>query len=141
MTRRPYSARERERVWSACCIDAQGRVSFCPTCNICGLPVRPGDDWDISHVGAPAALGGTSVGVAHRKHNREHGAKTVTPMVAKAKRQQRRHLGITGPGLSSRPLPGGRNSGAKKTFANGVVERKSQAELYRETMQKRKIPS
>lgn len=141
MTRRPYSARERERIWSASCIDAQGRVSFCATCNICGLPVRPGARWEISHTGAPAALGGVSVGVAHFRCNQDHGHSIIAPMVAKAKRQYRKHNGIVSPGMSSRPLPGGRNSGAKKTFANGVVERKSQAELYRETMAKRKIPS
>jgi hypothetical protein len=65
-----------------------------PTCNICPFLVLPWHAWDVSHEGAPHALGGTKVGIAHRRCNRIHGAKVVTPMVAKAKRQYDKHRGI-----------------------------------------------
>lgn len=66
----------------------------CPICNLCDTPVQIGQPWDESHIGAPAALGGDTVGIAHRKCNRDHGAKVVTPFVAKAKRMRRRHIGV-----------------------------------------------
>ena len=69
----------------------------CPICNLCDTPVTPGQPWDESHVGAPAALDGHDTGIAHRKCNRDHGAKVVTPFVAKAKRMRRRHIGIQKP--------------------------------------------
>ena len=93
-----YRARYRERVWRASCVDCDGRHTIYPYCNLCGQPVRPGDLWDVSHEGAPAALGGRKVGVAHRACNQHHNHTEVTPMVAKAKRQHRRHIGASGPG-------------------------------------------
>jgi hypothetical protein len=112
------SAKYRELLWLAC-LDDLGRVH----CNLCGLPVEAGSRWHDSHVGAPKALGGRTVGVAHDTCNLEHGSQVVTPMVAKAKRQFRKHNGITGPGLGKRPMPGGRRSKWKKKMDGSVVLR------------------
>lgn len=49
-----------------------------PLCNLCGLPVYPGDSWDESHFPVPKSLGGTETGIAHMRCNRDHGAKIVT---------------------------------------------------------------
>jgi hypothetical protein len=112
------SPRYRELLWIACRTDS-GAVH----CNLCSMEVIPGDDWDESHLGAPSALAGRTVGIAHRACNRRHGAEVVTPAVAKAKRQHRNHVGITGPGLSRNPLPGGRRSKYKKKMNGEVVLR------------------
>jgi len=124
--------RRREQVWNA----SKGSSGLV-FCNICGGTVIPGDHWDISHVGAPAALGGSSVGVAHRACNRKDGAKEVTPFVAKAKRLWRNYFGISGPGLGAKPLPAGRHSKMKKKLTGEVVERRSQIELHHDAMARR----
>lgn len=126
-----YKARQRERIFAASCVDGDGRPAPRPTCNLCHLPVFAGDEWDISHVGAPAALGGTAVGIAHRECNRLHNNEVVTPAVAKAKRQHRKHFGITGPGRGPSPMPCGRNSKRSKSMSGEVVPRQSQAEKFR----------
>jgi hypothetical protein len=122
----------RELLWLACLNDC-GQV----ICNLCGAPVKCGEAWDESHIGAPKALGGKTVGVAHHKCNLDHGAQVVTPMVAKTKRIARKHLGISGKGLGSRPMPGGRRSKQSKTIQNGVVTRQSQAEKHQAAMARR----
>jgi hypothetical protein len=124
-----HSPKYREMLWLAC-LDDMGKV----ICNLCGMPVRCGDDWDESHIGAPAALGGRTVGIAHRRCNQQDGHDNVTPRVAKAKRQKRKHLGIAGPGLSDTPMPGGKRSKLKKTIRGRVVPRQSQSELYKAAM-------
>jgi hypothetical protein len=128
-----HSPKYRELLWQACANENGGSV----ICNLCEREVIAGDDWDQSHAGTPSALGGRTVGIAHRRCNREHGSSVVTPMVAKAKRQRRNHLGITGPGLGAASLPCGRNSGFKKTMRGEVVERISQSRAHREMMAKR----
>jgi hypothetical protein len=125
------SLRGRELLWLSC-LDHDGTVR----CNLCGGPVRCGEDWHVSHVGAPKCLGGTSTGVAHAKCNRDHNHQVVTPMVAKAKRQWRRHNGISGPGLGSRPMAGGKRSDISKGF-RGVVARQTQADKHRRAMARR----
>jgi hypothetical protein len=112
------SPRFRELVWLAS-LNHCGQV----ICNICGGAVKCGEPWDVSHVGVPKAWGGDSGGIAHRQCNHDHGAKVVTPMVAKAKRQRRKHLGIAGNGLSTRPMPCGRNSDFKRTMRGAIVRR------------------
>ena len=124
-----HSPKYREMLWVAC-LDDMGKV----LCNLCGMPVRCGDDWDESHVGAPAALGGVTVGIAHRRCNQQDNHQNITPMVAKTRRQKRKHLGIAGPGLTDRPMPCGKRSKQKKTFRNGVVKRQSQSELHKAAM-------
>lgn len=128
--------RYRELLWRACCIPADPAPDGVVVCNLCFMPVEPGSEWDESHVGAPAALGGKEVGIAHRRCNQLDNNANVTPMVAKAKRQKRNHLGITSPGLSETPLPFGKRSKMKKTFRMGVIPRVSQSEAHRELMAK-----
>lgn len=127
-----HSSKYRELLWQACANDGEGHV----LCNICGLEVIPGDAWHESHVGAPAALGGNSVGIAHAKCNLEDG-RQVTSFVAKTKRMKRNHLGITGPGLGASPMAAGRRSRISKKLNGEVVVRKSQSEKHREMMERR----
>lgn len=91
-----------------------------PACNLCPHPIKPGDSWDVSHEGAPAALNGTRVGLAHRRCNRIHGATVVTPMVAKAKRTGDKFLDIK---RSRHPLPGGRDDRVKRTISGMLIDR------------------
>ena len=107
-----------------------------PRCELCECPIGPGQDWDISHGHAPAALGGDPSGIAHRRCNREDGAKYVTPLVAKAKRMARAHKGCT---RSATPLPCGRNSRWRKRMDGSVVPRQSQSEMLAETLARRRI--
>lgn len=124
MIRRRLSPKGREELWKSEAQKAReaGRGEY-PICNLCGFSVLPGRLWDESHSGVPHAFGGTAVGIAHRRCNRQHGAKIVTPMVAKAKRQWRLSVGISEPGLSETPLPGGRFDRLKKKLNGRVVER------------------
>lgn len=131
------SARYREQVWNASCVDGDGKPSVRPTCNLCGLPVFAGDAWDVSHVGAPAALDGIDVGVAHRLCNRRDNNLVVTPMVSKVKRVLRKHIGADAPGLGPDRLAGGRRSPLKKTFRHGVVPRRSGSEKHAALMAER----
>ena len=111
------SARERAEVWERAFAEGNGRVY----CNLCSGEVHTGEEWEISHVGAPAALGGTDMGVAHKPCNRRHGLAYVIPMVAKTKRMRRKHIGAAGPGITDTPLPAGRQSSIIKKL-NGKVE-------------------
>ena len=94
-----------------------------PSCNLCGGDVLPGEAWDVSHFPVPAALGGTDVGVAHLRCNRDHGAKIVSPMVAKVKRVRQKHIGARERGKGSRPMPCGRRSPWLKKLSGEVVRR------------------
>lgn len=91
-----------------------------PACNLCPHPILPGQLWDESHVGAPKALGGTDVGIAHRRCNRIHGAQVVVPMVAKAKRTDDKFRDIK---RSRNPLPGGRDDRIKRTLSGMLIDR------------------
>ena len=93
-----------------------------PDCNLCHLPIRAGEMWEESHLGRPAALGGTDSGVGHKRCNRIHGAKVVTPMVAKAKRTGDKFLDIK---RSHQPMQGGRDDPRKRTMAGVVVDRRT----------------
>lgn len=119
-SRRRLSSTAREKLYDRCC----GNNKF-PICNLCPLPILPGQEWDESHEGAPHALGGTETGIAHRKCNREHGARVVTPMVAKAKRGRKKHIGAW---VARHPMQGGRASGISKKMNGEVVARKTRAE-------------
>jgi hypothetical protein len=122
MTFRPSRTKAREALYARECEKARAEgLGDYPICNLCGTPVLPGRLWDESHDPAkPRAWGGTETAVAHRKCNRQHGARVVTPMVAKAKRQRRMHLDIF---RSTTPLPGGREDRVKKTMSGKVVDR------------------
>lgn len=124
MTRHRRTGRQREELYDreADKARAMGRGEH-PICNLCDLPVAPGQEWDESHVGRPAALGGRDVGVAHRRCNRRHGAQVVTPMVAKAKRARQKH--IRAALRSRRPLPGARDSNIKIRMNGPPVDRRT----------------
>ena len=124
MTRRRLTARQREDLYNREAVKARdSKRGEYPICNLCNLPVTPGQDWDESHAGRPAALGGTDTGIAHRRCNRIHGATIVTPMVAKAKRTRRKHIRASA--KAKHPLPGGRHSPIKITLHNGPVDRQT----------------
>ncbi|WP_439392379.1 hypothetical protein ACRQ5Q_22550 [Bradyrhizobium sp. PMVTL-01] len=118
-TRRRLSSAQREALYERC----RGTKDF-PDCNICGLPITPGQAWDASHdpEDAPNVLRPRDAeGVAHARCNRLHGAQVVHPLVAKCDRIHRRHIGAH---VSRFPLPGGRNSHVKRKIGGGVVERR-----------------
>jgi hypothetical protein len=124
-------ARYRETIWEAAEVDGNGTVF----CNLCMGRVVGTEAWAISHVGAPAALGGTDVGVAHKLCNERDNLAFVIPLVARAKRLRRRHLGITGPGLTDNPLPGGRRDNISKKLSGEVVPRiTGKGAKHRQTM-------
>jgi len=124
------SSREREAVWQRAEAEGNGRVF----CNLCGIRVFTGDDWDISHYPVPKSSGGTKTGVAHRRCNIKDNVEYVTPIAARVRRKHRWHTGVTGPGLTDDALPGGRRSNVSKTIKGKVVPRLTQAQKYRQTM-------
>lgn len=122
MNRRRLSGKQRELLYEreAAKAEAAGRGGD-PICNICQMPIRQGDAWDESHVPhKPRALGGTETGVGHRRCNRDHGAKVVTPLVAAIKRKRKKFLDIW---RSSHPMPGGKDSDRYRKVDGTVVMR------------------
>lgn len=116
-----------------------GPAGWTPMCNLCPLPVRPTEPWDVSHVGAPKALGGRTTGVAHRACNRRDNNLVVTPMVARAKRLAAIAAGRKGPGLGKCPMRAGRFSAETKTFRHGVKRRQTLAHKIANLRAKRAI--
>ena len=120
-----FGSRRREALWQRETLVAHraGQGPH-PVCNLCGLPVVPGQDWDESHdPGRAKAFGGKLTAIAHRLCNLRHGSQTVTPALAKAARVRRKHLGIAGPGLGDRPMRGGRRSLQKRSVSGRVLPR------------------
>jgi len=131
--------KQREALWDAEVARAKAfGWGDLPRCNICKCPVGIGQAWDVSHDGIPKALGGTAVGVAHRKCNRDDGHE-VTRVVAKTKRQRRAHIGAKRPGMGHRPLPCGRNTRWKAKIGGGMTPRLSQGQLLARTKKAREI--
>lgn len=133
-----FNSKQREALWAAECWRAAiaGRGSL-PICNLCDQVVRETDAWDESHdPGRAKAFGGRATGVAHHRCNHEHGAKVVTPAVAKAKRVHAKHIGAAGPGLGRTPMRGGRRDGIRRTMRNGVRPRLTGAERHAATIAK-----
>jgi hypothetical protein len=123
-------AHYREELWDACCDPRLGVF-----CNLCGGRVLPTEAWHESHIGVPKAWGGNAVGIAHAACNQLDNIVFVTPQSAKTKRMRRRHLGITGPGLSATPLPGGRRDNVSKKLNGEVVPRiAGKGAKHRQTM-------
>ena len=115
------STRQRQALYEVEAERAKLLGSEFPCCNLCSLPIRPGQAWDVSHdAHKPRAMGGTEVGLAHRRCNRMHGSLVVTPLMAKLARIRKKHLDIR---RSSQPLPGGRFDRLKKTMRGEVVLR------------------
>lgn len=121
--RRRLTTTQRRALYEAAVKVAREGGKEYPDCNLCHLPIRPGEQWDESHVGRPAAFGGTDSSVGHRRCNRKHGAEVVTPMVAKAKRTGDKFLDIK---RSRRPMQGGRDDKLKKKLDGSVVVRNNE---------------
>ena len=121
MTRR-LTTTQRRALYETAVAAARAAGREHPACNLCPHPIRPGELWDVSHEGVPAALGGTVAQIAHRRCNRIHGATVVTPMVAKAKRTGDKFRDIK---RARTPLAGGRDDPRKRTLAGEVVDRAS----------------
>lgn len=136
-----FGSRRRESLWQREKLAAyKAGLGKLPICNLCGKPLGIDDPWDESHhPDHPKAFGGKSTGIAHRRCNREHGAKVVVPAVAKSNAVRAKHLGLKGPGLGRHPMPGGRNSRDVRTIGHGVVPRRSLAEKHAATMARRGI--
>lgn len=114
------STSKRQALWDREAMNAYlDDLPYCPICNLCGLQVQPGQDWDESHGPVAKAFGGRRTQIAHKRCNREDGA-MVTRAVAKSDRVRARHTGAFRP---RRPLPGGRNDPRKRTMSGNVVNR------------------
>lgn len=124
------SPKYREELWDACMDAATGFVF----CNLCGGRVQATEPWHESHIGAPKALEGNSVGIAHKRCNEMDNLTFVIPLVVRAKRLYRRHVGITGPGLGDTPLPAGRRSSFTKKLNGKVEPRLTQSQKHARTM-------
>jgi hypothetical protein len=122
--RRSLSSSQREALYDRC----RGNAEF-PTCNIpgCGRLVKPGEAWVESHFPVPHALGGLETGVAHARCNKLYAEQVEVPVIAKAKRVRRRHIGAH---VARHPLPCGRNSRFKKTMDGRVVARAARAPRF-----------
>lgn len=92
-----------------------------PICNLCGLQVQPGQDWDESHGPHAKAFGGRRTQIAHERCNKLDGIE-VTKMVAKSNRVRARHTGAWRP---KHPMPGGRKAAWKRTLSGKVVDRRT----------------
>lgn len=117
MKRRRLSPTAREALYDRC----RGHEEH-PRCNIpfCGLPVRPGERWVESHYPVPHAIGGTATGVAHARCNHQFWSEHEAPIIAKVKRNRRKHIGAH---RAANPLPGGRDDPRKRTMTGEVVDR------------------
>lgn len=118
-TRRKLSSSDREKLYDLC----RGGAEF-PACNIpeCGRPVKPGERWVESHFPVPHALGGTETGVAHETCNKFYAEQVEVPIIAKAKRIRRKHIGAH---VSRFPMQGGRHDTRKRKIGGGVVAREA----------------
>lgn len=111
-TRRRLTANQREQLYEseAAKSIAAARGEF-PLCNICNLPVTPGQTWDESHQKhKPRWLGGEVEGIAHTKCNRSWNNQHDTPLYAKNERVRKRFLDIK---RSRQSLIGSRDSNIK----------------------------
>jgi hypothetical protein len=129
------SADYRALLWKALCIHGDPAQESFVICNLCSRPVSHNEDWHESHIGAPKALGGIKVGIAHKLCNLEDGRTNVVPFVARANRMQKTYLGTATP--SDTPLPFGRKSALSKTLKGPVVPRLSQTEKHQLLMAQR----
>lgn len=137
---RRLSPTKREALWlcEAKAAEVAGRGPY-PICNLCDLPVQPGQAWDESHMPIARAFGGRLTGIAHERCNRMHGVQVVWPSVAKSNRVRRFHIGASGPGLGKYPMRAGRRSPISKTFRYGLQPRLTLAQRHARVMAARAI--
>jgi hypothetical protein len=128
----PNSAKYREQLWDACANPTTGFVH----CNLCGGRVFAGEAWAESHIGVPAALGGNTVGIAHKRCNELDNNTFVTPFVAKTKRMRRKHVGADTPGLGKKSFSANRDKPMMKKLNGEVVRRPARGEKHRALMTK-----
>ncbi len=91
-------------------------------CHISGREILPGDEWDFDHIIALCNGGEnreSNIAPAIRAKHREKSAADISER-AKVDRIRTFHLGLKKP---SRPMPGSRSSGWKKTMSGKVVRR------------------
>lgn len=111
---RDETTKERDAFYKAAC-----REEEFPTCGYCLRPVLPGQKWDKAHDGIPRVWGGKVLKVWHRRCNRIHGAKVVTPAYAKGERQRKKGRDI----YRSRFLFRTKEKPMKRTLDGRVVDR------------------
>lgn len=95
MKRHRLTSSQREALWDRECAKAVagGNGQF-PICNLCALPIFPGQRWHESHNKfLPHAIGGDVDGIAHERCNLNHNHTHDTPLVAKVKRIRQKHIG------------------------------------------------
>lgn len=113
---------KRQKLWDREALNSylceQGRH---PICNLCGLPVTPGQDWDESHGPTAKAFGGKRTQIAHRRCNREDGLE-VKRRADKSNRVRAKH---TKSWRSDRPVPGGKRAPWKRTLDGRVIDRRT----------------
>lgn len=93
-------------------------------CHLCGFVIDPVTErWEVSHP-IPIALSGadddTNRKPAHYRCHRDETAKQDQPRIAKAVRQEARHIGAKRP---KHPMAGSRASKFKKKLTGEVVLR------------------
>jgi 5-methylcytosine-specific restriction endonuclease McrA len=112
VSRPRLSARERRRLF----------VLHRGVCHICAETIDPvREAWDIEHVIAWALTHDNSDENCRPAHERCHDPKTHmedVPMIAKAVRQEARHMGFKS---AANPMPGSKKSRFRKRM-NGTVE-------------------
>ncbi len=130
------SPQYRELLWKALCVHGDPAQAPFVICNLCSRPVSRNEDWHESHIGVPNANGGNKVGIAHRLCNLQDAYKNVIPMLRKADRLRKEHLGDARP--SETPLPFGRKHPfMKKTRGGQIVPRLTQVERHQLMMTER----
>ncbi|HEX4114162.1 MAG TPA: hypothetical protein VH020_16635 [Stellaceae bacterium] len=136
-----FNSIRREKAWNGAKAAAfYAGLGSHPVCNLCQLPVFETDDWDESHDPAkPKCFGGRDTGVAHRRCNRDHGAKVVTPAYAEGNRVRRKAIGALKPGMGKSPMRGGRRDDFKIAVGGGRKPRLTNAERHREFLASRAL--
>jgi len=100
------------RIWERC----EGR------CHISGDKIQRGDKWDLDHIIALCNGGENRESNLAPALRARHCEKTAADVAERAKvdRIRKRDIGLTKP---SRPIPGSKASGWKKTFSGEVIRR------------------
>jgi hypothetical protein len=110
MTRHRYTSAEREAIF----FSANG------LCHLCGLPIIPGQDWEVSHVDIPAKHGGDEVAPAHYTCHKVETATVTAPLISKVRNVRQRHCGAKQPKVK---MPCGRHSTRSKGMDGRIKAR------------------